>query len=601
MRAWVWLLGSLLFADATAATVELTSGSDDYSLSRGLMVAVDPGDRLSLADLMGGRAGLRSVERDSMTFGFDPATYWFKGEIANRDHPESRWVLLIEYTLLDQVDLYLIDAAGNPSRRASGDLQPFSSRDLDHRFFNFVLELPPGAAATTFYLRVKSKSSLQVPLRLMTPGALAQSNYRAQIGFGILYGIFLALISYNLILFVSIRDWSFLYYVLYVAAFVLIQMTLNGFAFQYLWPDRPQWANTAVVFLLPVGMLAMFQFCRSFLNLPTQAPRDNRIFLVLMAVCALLAALSFVVDYRALILTESALVFIAAAMIVVSGVRSWLAGYRPARYFLLAWALLIAGMIAYTSVSFGLLPKVFLTEFGIQIGAAAEMILLSFALADRLSLVQERARALTEQTQTTLEFRVEERTRELNEALKRLELANKILRQSSQRDGLTGVYNRRYLDEALKSSWAKAIETGQPLALIVLDLDHFKEVNDRRGHLAGDDCLRAVATALTDVLESFDCVLARFGGEEFFVVLPGLSAEQAGELAERLRETVAALEVVSEDQTFRVTASFGAAAISPGGGRTDRDLIRNVDQAMYEAKKQGRNRVVVASLSSSAA
>ncbi len=594
MRALgAWLFGCLMAGEVLSATVELRAGRDDYRLSRELMYVVDPEHRLALADLMSGSAGLRSFDGETLTFGFDPAAYWFKGEIVNRDHPQSSWLLLIEYTLLDHVDLYLIDSSGSPSRQSSGDMTPFGSRHLDHRHFNFALDVPAGRGPITFFLRVKSKSSLQVPLRLLTPDTLAEANYRSQLGFGLLYGIFLALICYNLILFASIRDWSFLYYVLYAAAFVLVQLTLNGFAFQYLWPNDPQWANTAVVFLLPAAMIAMFQFCRNFLNLAITAPRENRIFVGLMGLCAILAGLSFVTDYRVLILTETGLVFVAAALIVYSGFRSWLAGFRPARYFLIAWAVLIAGMLVYASVSFGLLPKMFVTEYGIQIGAAAEMILLSFALADRINVSQERIRRQTEQTQTTLEFRVQERTQELNEALERLELANKILRQSSQRDGLTGVYNRRYLDEALKSTWAKAIDNESPVALIVLDLDHFKEVNDRRGHLAGDDCLRAVAAALTAVLEPIDCVLARFGGEEFFVVLPGMTATEAGDLAERLRGAVESTKVVSGDQSFHITASFGAAAISPGGGRTDRDLIRSADQAMYEAKKQGRNRVVV--------
>ncbi len=235
----------------------------------------------------------------------------------------------------------------------------------------------------------------------------------------------------------------------------------------------------------------------------------------------------------------------------------------------------------------------FITTYGMQIGSAAEMVLLSFALAFRIRLLQEENQRMEAEARSEMELRVAERTTELNDALTSLETANRVLEESSQRDGLTGVYNRRYLDLSLTRLWAQAIDKGRPLGLIVLDLDHFKRVNDQRGHMAGDDCLKKVAMAMEQTLADDPCVLARFGGEEFFVLLPEIEGSRIGVLAERLREQIENLQVISEDQTFGVTASIGASSLKAGDGRTYRDLMRSADKAMYEAKRQGRNRVVL--------
>ena len=313
-----------------------------------------------------------------------------------------------------------------------------------------------------------------------------------------------------------------------------------------------------------------------------------------MVLLALIAMAAFVVRYQYLVQIATAMVFVSAGVVLTSGIRAWTQGYRPARYFLLAWGLLLVGMLAYAGVSFGFMPRTFITTYGMQIGSAAEMVLLSFALAYRFRLLQEENQRMEADARTEMELRVGERTAELNDALTRLETANRVLEQSSQRDGLTGVYNRRHLDLSLTRLWAEAIDHGRPLTLIVVDRDKFKQVNDQRGHMAGDDCLRQVARVMEELLEDHRCVLARFGGEEFFVLLPEIAAEDIWPLAEKLRQRIERLKIVSEDQAFGVTASIGVASLRAGEGRTYRDLVRIADKAMYEAKKRGRNQVAAA-------
>ena len=156
-------------------------------------------------------------------------------------------------------------------------------------------------------------------------------------------------------------------------------------------------------------------------------------------------------------------------------------------------------------------------------------------------------------------------------------------------DGLTGLYNQRYFKQRLGEEVARAAEQGRPLALLFCDLDHFKDYNDRFGHTAGDEALRAVANVLLRSVRQVD-LAARYGGEEFTVVLIDSTAQRAAEIAERIRAGVAALELGEPDRGLSV--SIGVAAY-PRDAALGEELIDKADWAMYLAKRQGRDRVVV--------
>ncbi|HEX9985449.1 MAG TPA: diguanylate cyclase [Thermoanaerobaculia bacterium] len=166
----------------------------------------------------------------------------------------------------------------------------------------------------------------------------------------------------------------------------------------------------------------------------------------------------------------------------------------------------------------------------------------------------------------------------------RLEQANERLERLSLSDALTGVANRRYFDRALVDEWERAIRRGDMLSLILLDLDHFKVLNDTHGHTAGDECLRAVAASLEKAVRGSGDVIARWGGEEFALLLPNTSEEIAVAIAERLRAGI---------EPLGVTASFGVA--TSGTDVNPQELVERADRALYAAKRAGRNRVHYAS------
>ncbi len=214
----------------------------------------------------------------------------------------------------------------------------------------------------------------------------------------------------------------------------------------------------------------------------------------------------------------------------------------------------------------------------------------------RINQALFRNRALLQKTQM-LEQIVRERTDDLRQAKERLERLNAGLEQQTLTDALTGIGNRRYFDEIIGKELGRSVRGGQPLSLIVIDIDHFKAYNDRYGHTSGDKCLVLVARELQKVLFRPADAIARYGGEEFAIVLPGTDVGGAMLLAERLREAIESLSLVHEASPTapHVTISLGVTTLTGGSEQTTitAELIVSVaDAALYTAKESGRNQCV---------
>jgi diguanylate cyclase (GGDEF)-like protein len=216
------------------------------------------------------------------------------------------------------------------------------------------------------------------------------------------------------------------------------------------------------------------------------------------------------------------------------------------------------------------------------------------AAAAIVAVIRVRTGALRRQAEK-LKARVEEQTAELQQTVKLLEAANTQLEALSLEDDLTGIANRRSFERALADEWNRGRRHELPLALILLDLDHFKDLNDRRGHPAGDDCLRRVGRFLAETVKRTGDVVARYGGEEFAILLPAVDAAGAIRVAESLREGIEKLAIpYGNGQGRRVTASCGVAAMTPAADLTPESLVASADRALYAAKHSGRNCVRVA-------
>jgi diguanylate cyclase (GGDEF)-like protein len=225
-----------------------------------------------------------------------------------------------------------------------------------------------------------------------------------------------------------------------------------------------------------------------------------------------------------------------------------------------AWALVLAALLAFAGVR----------------GYAR---LRSRSLSRRAAELEARVAAQTRELRRTLD--------ELQRAHDELEVANERLEELSLMDALTGVANRRRLQLALEDEWVRSRRSRSPLAFALLDLDHFKQLNDTRGHREGDRCLQMVARFLSGSLGRHSDLVARYGGEEFAILLPETDLDGALIVAEQLRQGIEGLPI-------RVTASIGVASLIPVSGQRLEDVIEAADRALYRAKTDGRNRVCAA-------
>ena len=595
----VWFYAVLLFLSLAsigkahaAAPVNLIVGTGVYPLGLHLSYLEDREGRHTLEDVRSNDISLAFIDSKAEVpnFSFTSSSYWFQLDVYNQSSAVQNWLLESQYPLLDRVNVYLVYPDDRVVTYRGGDKLPFDKRAVKHRNVMFNVPLAMGERVR-IYIKVRTESSMQLPLVLRSPESLLAKDHEEQYVLGLFYGVLLAMLVYNLLIFAAIRDINYLYYVLYLGAWTLFQMSLNGLAFEYLWPDNPDWGNKATPFFIGFGNLGMILFARSLLQTKAHLPKFDRLLKYAVALCVLIMLLALFAGYTIAIKLGTAGALAVALLMVSTGIWSLKIGVRQARYFMLAWSALLLGIVLYALKTFGVLPMTPVTEYSMQIGSAVEVILLSFALADRMRILREDNERIQREATDTLERRVQERTLELDSALADLSDANSKLTELNHVDGLTGIHNRSYFNEQFDVEWHRAARIRSPLGLLMLDIDHFKHFNDTYGHLGGDACLKMVAQVIHAAVHRPSDKCYRYGGEEFVALLPHTDLAGSLVIAERICKAVESMEFVLEGKRIPVTISVGVCSLVPSRDMKSDTLINNADQALYQAKHQGRNRV----------
>jgi diguanylate cyclase (GGDEF)-like protein len=583
---------------ATFAAVHLAPGITSLAPATEVAVLEDPGGRLSLADVQRRGADFRPsgvADGQAINFGYSSSAWWLRFDLASAPGAPRDWLLEVAFPTLDSIEYF----GPGGEHLVAGDQLSFTQRPLLHRNFVFPVHLGETGAGSV-WLRVVSEGTLTVPLQLWQAEAFWQDSLAAYALLAGYFGILLALALYNLLLWFSLRDHNYLTYVLFATSMALGQLSFNGFGNQFLWPDWPVWGNLAFTIGFAAAGLFGALFTRGFLDTRRNLPRLDGAVIGLAALFAVCMVVPLAAPYRlaAILLSLTAVTFSVVA--VFAGLRCWRAGQHGARTFLLAWTVLLLGVAVAGLRNLNMLPTTFLSFYAMQMGSALEMLLLSFALADRINglrrekdTAQNEALATKQQlvdalqrSEASLERRVAERTVELEETNARLRENERQLHALAHTDSLTGLANRLLFDARLEQSMQQARRSHGQIALLLVDLDHFKPINDRYGHAIGDEVLRCAAERFRAAVREVDTV-ARLGGDEFAIVLAAIgSAADAERMAEKivagLREPMRVLGMPLE-----VTGSVGVAMFS-GGDLSSAELLRRADRAMYLAKEAGR-------------
>jgi len=521
-----------------------------------------------------------------LVFSHTDSVYWVRLNVINSDDHRKLWYLKLNYPLLDEVTFWRSGENVEHSL-TTGDQYPFLSRGIDYRYFLLPVTLG-GGESQTITLRIQSSGALNVPLSLETPEAtIAESNHLTLIH-GFFYGALLVFAVFNLLLFFSSGTRYYFYNAFYMASLGLFLFAMGGFANQYFWPDSTGFANTSIPMLMSISSLAMTLFGRSFLEISANTVADKVLTGLALASIGLFVV-AFLLPYNKSIVLNTTIALIVIGSLFIIGIMRWRQGYLPAKWYVMAWSGMLAGALIYSMAAFGYLADFLAREIFMQAAVGAQVILLNYAMVQRWRLLNQKLLDVEQNARTQLEVKVHERTAQLRSTMRELEKANRQLATLSLNDALTGLHNRRHMDNLLPELCAEARRTGQPLTIALLDADHFKAVNDSWGHDFGDRCLQHIADILSRHVKRPRDVAIRFGGEEFALLLPGTSAEGALGVCQGILEDIANVRVPAADGTpVKLTLSAGTATLSPG--EDERELFRRADEALYRAKASGRNR-----------
>ena len=718
----------LLVVNVSAAPLE-SSREVDVSqldgaplfLTEYFSILEDPGHTLTLTDMSQSDIAEQfknaSPTAEALSLGYTRSAYWLRLTLNNNSDHSSVRMLEIANANLSNIQFYRPIASGEYLATITGSALPFAAREYKNRYFVFPVTLL-AYSSQTYYLRVKSAGAMLIPARLWVPQdfyAHERSDYVAQ---SLYFGIAIAMILFNLLLFIALRHRYYLLYVSFVTCMALAIAAQNGLGHEFLWSDAMIWSDSSRFVGYSLSLATILLFMRFMLSTKLYIRRFDRLIKLFVGVLLLLP-IGFVVSLETFV-KPAVLIFVVTLILILgTGLYCSLKRQRSALYFTAAFALLCLGGIAIPLTGMGLLPANIFTLNGLQFGSTIEMLLLALALADRFNKIRKENESsqkavlrihqnLVENLRTS-ERALEERVEEGSEALRESEARYRTLVERSPEpiavhragivlyvnpaavkrigaksaqeligrpvlerihpefhqqvlararkfeemgvstsdyeekfikmdgaiidvevqsteimfdgepavqvalrditgrkaasdeiinfafyDSLTGLPNRRLLLDRLGHALATSAHTGREGALLFIDLDNFKTLNDTLGHDIGDLLLRQVAQRLKSCVSEVDTV-ARMGGDEFVVMLENLSEHEIGAAA--YTEAVAEKILGTLNQSYQLdthkykcTPSIGASLFN-GHERGMDELLKQADIAMYQAKKAGRNTI----------
>ena len=587
-----WVISSACCFEAYAApTLQLNSTQQSYGLDEYIEYIEDESGKFDITSIrQQPETAWKKPATSSPSFGFSDSAYWLRINIEMLELQE--WLLEIDSPLLDEISFYLYAGGQLLQEVETGDARPFVERPLKFREFIFPLRLPP-AEQSNLYLRVKSTGSVQVPMNIWQEAAFYQRDESETAILGLYCGAILVMILYNLFIYLRVYEPAYIYYVLYVTMFGLFTVGLTGWGYKHLWPEAVAFQQYGLAIFIILGGVFVCRFIHHFLDLPHTAPRIGHLLTGAAVILLIHLFLLPLLSYQIVVQIALAMTMVIALIALYTGVLLWQQGEIAARYFTIAWSAFLIAVILAILEKFGVLPLWIWAEVFLPAGMAMEVILLSLALGERInSEKQKRLQSQQEvievqlKHQEELEQKVADRTADLEEANAKLEVL-------AITDGLTGVFNHRHFLERGLNSIKIAQRYQRPIALIILDIDHFKSVNDTYGHAVGDMVLKHVVSICSSMNRETD-VFGRLGGEEFGILLLETPAAAAYAVAERLRCEIEASSIDHEGKPIKVTVSQGVHAIeSADQYPTIEEMLKVADEALYRAKESGRNRVIM--------
>lgn len=377
--------------------------------------------------------------------GVSPSVFWFKLTVHNDSNIDDL-VFIIDNSLLSSVTFYKETKDASPARFTSKEVSKhtnYATREIKNTLPEFHVNQEIGTTAT-YYFRIESFTQLLVPIKILSRQNARYNDMNNNLWHGMYFGVMLVVFFYNLFVFISIKDKSYLYYIFYVLAVALVQLNVTGIGFKYIWPNYPSFERNAVFIFPSLTALTSIFFVHNFLNIKLYAPKARIFFVVVILGYLITIFISTINKYVGYELINANALPLALFMLGVAAYIYKKHKYRPAVFFLIAWTTFLTSIIVFVLKDYGIFPYNNLTVYSILLGSGLEVVLLSFALADKINILeaqnranrekvllatQETARIISEQN-IILEQNVQERTHELQLSNQGLEKALEELKEA---------------------------------------------------------------------------------------------------------------------------------------------------------------------------
>jgi len=429
-----------VIAQSVDSVIVYTDGSKMLSLNHNLFVLEDSSSSYSFKEILDNKK-FKPSEFQVPNLGVSKSTFWIKFSICNKTKQDNL-LLQLSYPLMDVADLYYPDSTGYSTIKA-GDLRPFTARKYQNQNFIYDIKISQNEIKT-FYIKIKGTEQVLVPLYLGTTETINEANTFTDILVGMYIGIILVMFIYNAFIFITVKDVNYLYYIIYILFIGLTQISLLGYSSRLLWPDNMWLSDHALYIVAALGSSAIAIFMKSFLNMNFYTPKlvYGVYVIVGIYIMAIIAALTNNQSISYNIIDVNGILIAFFCLFVA--IRISMMGYLPARYFLIGWTVFLIGVFVFVFRSFGILPYNNFTNYTMPAGSALEVVLLSFALANKINVFKrekeesqaEALRVLRENEQiiknqnVVLEAKVEERTKALTSTNNELTLTLNELKQT---------------------------------------------------------------------------------------------------------------------------------------------------------------------------
>jgi diguanylate cyclase (GGDEF)-like protein len=554
-----------------------------------------------------------NVQHSASSLGMSTDNHWFKFTLA--DMPLNRsWLLEIDYSLLDKIDIWFMQDQQILRHDQLGDSLPHDNRPIISE--NFISQVPATDGTLSVLVKVKTAGAVKVPFNLWLKNDYIAAASQDSIFMGVFFGLMLALALGTFLFFIASGTTNFLIYSGYVIFLSLLLASMHGIGYRYLWPNWPWLQHHSLPVLANLTCCLSVLFCDRLLNVKAYSLWLSRALKLFTGVFLCSAVLSLFTPLQMMISIILVTFSVSTLLVLLVSINFWTKGAEASSLFALVWIILfVSGMITSLD-SLAILRLNLPLDFIFMFGAILQSLLLVMLLvsceyqkslndASFSSMVegamgqdaQQEKLALQETLNEELEYKVQERTLELQIALRELSDTNRELEEKNTLDALTGIRNRYYFDKKYQAEVRRSRRERTELAIVMIDIDHFKSINDQYGHLVGDQCIIFVAKTIQKAFHRPSDDVCRFGGEEFSVILPNTELSGATALVEGLRKEIAEAVIEFDGGQLQLTVSAGVASAVMRIEHPENIILATADQQLYKAKDSGRNNIKSITLS----